>query len=221
MQASVTESVMIFEALAKEYDLWYEKHPLIFEAEARTVESFDLKGFGVEIGVGTGTFARRLSLALGVDPALGMIRIAKRRGVDVVRGFGERLPFADGVFDYALVANTLCFLHNPHASLKEIRRVLKEKGTLVVCEVPSDSLWGKVAMKKAESGHELYSIAKLLTIEELRQIVLAAGFKILDSRGTLSFGPEDTERIECPDRNVEGKGFVCLKARSTAVTGKG
>ena len=46
----------------------------------------------------------------------------------------EKIPLENGSVDTALLTYTLCSIPDPLAALLEIRRVLKEGGTLVFCE---------------------------------------------------------------------------------------
>jgi ubiquinone/menaquinone biosynthesis C-methylase UbiE len=63
----------------------------------------------VEIGVGTGRFASALGVPLGVEPSESMRRIARKRGIEVISGKAEALPFRDGCLDYVLMV-TVCLL---------------------------------------------------------------------------------------------------------------
>jgi hypothetical protein len=49
--------------------------------------------WGLEIGVGTGRFAVPLGVRWGVDPSIRMGKMAKARGIQVVSGRAESLPF--------------------------------------------------------------------------------------------------------------------------------
>ena len=128
-----------FDTYANEYDAWYQRNREILESECKLIESLDLKGFGVDVGIGTGIFAPSSHVSVGVDPAVNMLRIARRRRVDVVCACGEFLPFRGKVFDFAMMIATLCFLEKPEEVLKEIRRILKDGGFLVACILPRDS----------------------------------------------------------------------------------
>jgi ubiquinone/menaquinone biosynthesis C-methylase UbiE len=101
----------------------------------------------LDIGCGTGRHAVPLALGgfdvVGVDFAPGMLaraagRAAQHRAeldlrqVDVRSG----LPFPDGSFDAALCSYVLQTIDNPVALLREVRRVLKPDGALLV-EVPT------------------------------------------------------------------------------------
>ena len=76
------------------------------------------------------------------DFSQGMLRVGKRRRPDLpfVAGDATRLPFADGAFD----AVTICFgLRNvvdPDAALREMLRVTRHGGRIVVCEF-SQPVW--------------------------------------------------------------------------------
>jgi len=154
-----------------------------------------------------------LGIDIGVDPSTAMLLFAKRRGIQTLRAVGEHLPFRGRCFDYVLLAGTLCFLDNPAMTLKEAQDVLKADGSLIVCEVPKDSVWGKAIEEKGKKGHRFYSRAKLHTVQELHRLLEDARFRLVDSIGTLSFSPLELERAEDPTYSLEGMSFVCLRAK--------
>ena len=103
------------------------------------------RGRVLEIGMGTGRnlpfYDRaRVTGLVGVDPALQMHRLARKRsaqaGIDVelVGLSAERLPLPDDSFDTVVCTYTLCSIPDPGAALHEVRRVLKPGGRLLFCE---------------------------------------------------------------------------------------
>ena len=99
----------------------------------------------LEIGIGTGLNMRhydksRIESLTGLDPALEMHKLAKKRirraglEVDLVGLSAERIPRADASFDTVIVTYTLCTIPDPLAALKEMRRVLVPGGQLIFCE---------------------------------------------------------------------------------------
>jgi ubiquinone/menaquinone biosynthesis C-methylase UbiE len=64
------------------------------------------------------------------------------RGVEVVQGIAEALPFADDSFDHARVVPTICFVDAPGAMLAQARRVLRPGGTLVIGFLDRESAFG-------------------------------------------------------------------------------
>lgn len=202
----------VFEKHAKEYDSWYFKHPAIYESEIRVLEGFNLKGLGLEIGIGTGVFASRIGVDLGIDTSLAVLHIAKERGVEVIRALGEHLPFADKIFDYVLMVCTLCFLDKPSLVIKESFRVLKNDGSLIVCVVLKDSPWGRSYEEKKKAGHKFYSYAKFYTTHELKKLIVDQGLSIVEAKSTLSYSPSEEERFEEPLRGYKGS-FVCLRVK--------
>jgi SAM-dependent methyltransferase len=63
-------------------------------------------------------------------------RVALRHGLtaDIVDGTGESIPFPDNSFDSVHIGLVLCSVDDVAATLREIRRVLKPSGRLVVLE---------------------------------------------------------------------------------------
>jgi demethylmenaquinone methyltransferase/2-methoxy-6-polyprenyl-1,4-benzoquinol methylase len=76
--------------------------------------------------------------AVGCDFSLGMVRTGhatRGRGrVPFVAGDGMHLPFADGVFDAVTISFGLRNIVDPAAALKEMARVVRPGGRLVICE---------------------------------------------------------------------------------------
>jgi len=201
----------VFEDYAKEYDSWYLEHPAIYESEVRVVKELSMRGLGLEIGIGTGVFASRIGVDVGIDPTLAMLHIAKVRGVEVIQAVGEHLPFADKTFDYLLMVCTLCFLNRPKVVIEESVRVLKKDGSLIVCEVPKESPWGKLYEERKRAGNKFYRHVKFYTLQELKRLLASQGLRIVDVRGALSYGPSEKERLEEPIKGHKGLGFLCLR----------
>ncbi|MGQ9719401.1 MAG: class I SAM-dependent methyltransferase [Nitrososphaerales archaeon] len=185
----------VFEDHAKEYDSWYLDHPAIYESEVRVVKEFSLRGLGLEVGVGTGVFASRIGVDVGIDPTLAMLHIAKARGVKVIRAVGEHLPFADKIFDYVLMVCTLCFLDKPSLVIKESSRVLKNDGSLIVCVVLKNSPWGRLYEEKKKAGHKFYKYARFYTLHDLKMLIEDQGLSIVEAKNTLSYKPSEKKGL--------------------------
>lgn len=63
--------------------------------------------------------------------------------INLVRGQGERLPFADGAFDAVTFTYLLRYVANPAATIKELARVVRPGGTMASLEfaVPPNIFW--------------------------------------------------------------------------------
>jgi demethylmenaquinone methyltransferase/2-methoxy-6-polyprenyl-1,4-benzoquinol methylase len=94
----------------------------------------------LDLAAGTGTssepFRRRGATVVPCDFSVGMLRVGKRAlpHLPFVAGDGTRLPFADDTFDAVTISFGLRNLVNPDAGLRELLRVARPGGRLVVCE---------------------------------------------------------------------------------------
>ena len=161
---------------AEKYDSWYDRNKEIYEKELNLILSNiqdKEKIRGLEVGVGTGRFACKLN-AVGLDISMNMLKVAKKRGVEVVLADADYLPFKDEKFDFVLFAFTLCFLKKPFEAISEAKRVLKEKGTILVCFIPE----GKLAKEYKSKSSQFYREAKFYKVEEVVEMLENAGFSV-------------------------------------------
>lgn len=98
----------------------------------------------IEIGFGSGLnlphYPAAVRSVTAVEPNDGMLdRSVARvtafgRPVGIVSGRAERMPLRDETFDTAVSTLTLCSVQDPSAVLRELRRVLRPSGKLLVLE---------------------------------------------------------------------------------------
>ncbi len=173
----------VFDLNAKKYDEWFERNKETFYRELRCLAEFT-KGFGLEVGVGTGRFAEKLGINVGVDTSGEVLRIAKGRVENVLVGDAHELPFKDETFDAVYFITTICFLKRPEDALAEAWRVLKFGGTLVIAFVPLDSPLGKEYDRLGRKGHVFYSVARFYETGELLEMIERVGFEVRNVRST-------------------------------------
>ncbi|CAA9351020.1 MAG: Demethylmenaquinone methyltransferase [uncultured Frankineae bacterium] len=95
----------------------------------------------LDLAAGTATssavLARSGADVVGCDFSLGMLRVGRRaehEGVELVAGDALRLPFADGSFDAVTISFGLRNTSDVDVALRELLRVTRPGGRLVVCE---------------------------------------------------------------------------------------
>lgn len=90
--------------------------------------------------VSTVEYARSGAWCVAVDFSLGMLRGGAHRAVPKVAADAFHLPFATGCFDAVTVSFGLRNMHDTVAALREMRRVVRPGGRLVICEVSQPPL---------------------------------------------------------------------------------
>lgn len=203
-------SADIFNSRAIEYDRWYDEHRLVYLSELKAVEKFECKR-GVEIGVGTGRFARGGAILVGVDPSINMLKLAPKN-VHLIQGVGEALPLRSKAFDCAFIIVTLCFVDDPIQVLRESIRVSEK---VITCIIPRRSPWGRRYESLGKRGHAIYSKAKFYSVKNVIDIASEIGLRPAKIIATMSREPGKGEFIEevrhVSAEEAENYGFVCIE----------
>jgi demethylmenaquinone methyltransferase/2-methoxy-6-polyprenyl-1,4-benzoquinol methylase len=139
-----TDVRRMFDAVARRYDLTNDVLSLGQDRRWRrdVISAVDPRRgeLVLDLAAGTGTssqpFADRGATVVPCDFSLGMLRVGKqaRPALPFTAGDGTRLPFADATFDAVTISFGLRNIVDPVAGLREMRRVTRPGGRLVVCE---------------------------------------------------------------------------------------
>ena len=137
----------MFDDVAKRYDLTNDVLSLGQDRRWRraVVDAVDPQpGEKVlDLAAGTGTssqpFADLGAQVVPCDFSVGMLRVGKRARpvLPFTAGDATRLPFADDTFDAVTISFGLRNVVDPDAGLREMLRVTRPGGRLVVCEFSS------------------------------------------------------------------------------------
>lgn len=220
---------------AAAYDAWYttplgaaaHRIELALIAEAARPRPGER---ALDAGCGTGIYTAWLSgLGLNVtgldrDPAMLAAAAEKDPEARLVEGDVGRLPFADGEFDLVLAVTLLCFLDGPGraAAARELVRVTRPGGRIVIGELARFSLWAAERRLRAWLGSRAWSGVRFTTAGELSGLLRAAGARVTSSRYGLYLPPraprviiERAEALEWVARRLgpAGAAFVVVRAK--------
>ncbi len=119
---------------------WYEREfrssPLA-DIPLQTVHRLlgESSGSLLDLGCGTGIYTQAMFewgwTVTGVDVSEDMLRLARARGLDVVRADGAALPFDDESFDAVVSMWTHTDVDDFAVMVREVQRVLRREGPFV------------------------------------------------------------------------------------------
>jgi ubiquinone/menaquinone biosynthesis C-methylase UbiE len=144
---------------------WVEApHPVVTRDRLRSV-LIPLPGERLlEIGPGTGYYTFEMADWVGPDGRVEILDLQQEFLDHVMRGSGERanivptqgdatdLPYEDGSIDAVILTAVLGEIPDTGAALREIRRVLRPGGRLVVGELFGDPHFTTLASLRRQSG---------------------------------------------------------------------
>jgi SAM-dependent methyltransferase len=128
----------------------------------------------LEIGPGTGIYSIPVATALGPSGALDVLDVqqamldevrtrARAAGVgNITRACGDArtLPYPDAAFDAAFLVGVLGEIPDEAAALRELRRVLKPSGRLVVGEVAFDPDFVRLGALRCRTGDARFAFER-------------------------------------------------------------
>lgn len=106
----------------------------------RQIKRFKKNGKILDVGCGAGKFLAIMQKkgykAYGLDISATACKLARSQGLKVFEGTLETVRFPRAYFDIITLWHILEHLHRPSANLKEIERILKKDGILLI-ETPN------------------------------------------------------------------------------------
>jgi ubiquinone/menaquinone biosynthesis C-methylase UbiE len=138
-----------------------------------------------------------------------MLRLAKERGILVVQGIGESLPFKDESFNFVQIVFVIEFIDNLFLFFREAARTLGRNGALILGFIDRDSRWGRYYAQNPSRRKCFHppSVEEILDILEKIGMIFQEAFQILFQP------PPDIDRKEEPKSGFGEGGFIVLKAR--------
>ncbi len=116
---------------------------------------------------------------VGLDISLPMLMRARQKTAGhtyhPIAGDMLSLPFADEVFDKTVSMTALEFIENAYDAVRELFRVTRKGGVIVVTTLNSLSPWADRRKQKAEKGHHLFEKMIFRSPDEIRSLVPVDG----------------------------------------------
>ncbi|MDY6999006.1 MAG: demethylmenaquinone methyltransferase [Actinomycetota bacterium] len=213
------EVASMFDGVARRYDL------------TNTVLSLGQDRFwrratraALEIGPGdrvldlaAGTAVSTVELAgsgawcVAADFSVGMLAAGAARSVPKVAGDATRLPFADGVFDAVTISFGLRNVVDHAAGLREMARVTRPGGRLVVCEFSTPTNAAFATVYKEYLMRALPRMARTVSSNPDAYVYLAESIRAWPDQPDLARRIESAGWTDVRWRNLTG-GIVALHA---------
>ncbi len=203
-----------FDQNIREYEQWFVENRYVYRSEIAAVRHFlPSKGLRLEIGVGSGQFAKPLQIPYGIDPSENMLLLAQQKGIVVIKSVAEFLPFKNNVFDFVVMVTTVCFVDGVNDSFQEAKRILKPNGKFLVGIIDKNSPLGQIYQTKKHEN-VFYRLATFYSTEEIISLLEQNKFKNLEIVQTV-FGRLAEIKVRQLFKKGHGEGgFVVIRAEA-------
>lgn len=130
-----------YNRIAKFYDVLDKPMEMALSKWRKQLAS-EAKGNVLEVGIGTGRniplYSDKVTLT-GIDFSSNMVEISRRKygdrsNVEILEMDAENMAFEDNNFDTVVTSCVFCSVPDPVQGLKEIKRVCKNDGKIVMLE---------------------------------------------------------------------------------------
>jgi len=148
------------------------------------IANYRSSGRLLDIGCATGAFLRKVRQegnwdVYGIEINPDVANYAKRHyDLNIHIGTLENAGFPDHFFDVVTLWDVLEHLHNPLATLQEIRRILTHGG-LVVIRVPNGASWDARIFRQYWAGLDAPRHLYVFSPDTLSLLLQKAGFELL------------------------------------------
>jgi ubiquinone/menaquinone biosynthesis C-methylase UbiE len=186
-------------------------------------------GTALDLGCGTGVMldhlGRRYPRVLGLDISQEMLegydlsRLPPGLQLWLLRGDMARLPLRAGSVDVVVCRSALHHMDDEAGVLREIARVLRPDGRLVLGEPANDNLLTRAArafVKRRPSYGKIHTIDRAYTRSQLRALLDAAGLRVVREVrfGFLAYPLCDNPELVPVLKHLPGAGAIAAALRA-------
>ncbi len=204
----------IFNQNVEAYEAWYDTYPEVFQSEVAAIKQQLLKLpeniYGIEVGLGTGRFSEILGIKEGIEPSEEMAKKAMKRGIEIMKGFAENLPYSDFHFDFILFV-TICHLKDFKLALNEAYRVLKPEGSVIIAFLDKEQAIAKHYEEKRHLS-TFFKNATYYSVDRVKDLLKEEKFKDFEFNQTLFGELNEIKTVQVPKEGYGEGSFVVVKA---------
>jgi ubiquinone/menaquinone biosynthesis C-methylase UbiE len=182
----------------------------------------------LDLGCGTGNLLAAAgkigALFIGVDFSEEMLKRARSKGKNLVMADLHHLPFKDGCIDGAVSVNVFYQLPHPEAFVKEVLRILKPRGKIVVSTPRQGASTRRLDLELIKTAIRnpklLIDIRKLVEYSNVDK-------KIIDANPDAFYDKEELEKIfenfevQSIKKAYKGQNWLVVARKSPQLVGDG
>ncbi len=204
----------MFNSIAGRYDLLNRVLSIgvdnLWRRKGLSLFSDSKKGVLLDLGCGTGDLSRMsfkygFKKVVGADFSIGMLLKGAGKNshfpeISLCNSDAEKLPFKNGVFDACCIAFAVRNFQNRDAALREISRVLREKGELMIIEfsMPDNPvlkavyrfyffkilpfIGGLISGNFGAYSYLPQSVSRFPAVDFFKEMILDSGFSRVETR---------------------------------------
>lgn len=138
-------------------------------------------GMLLEIGVGNGVHFRlyKKHKIIGIDISSTMLQLARKQNcgnIELLQMDGQAMSFKDSQFDYVVLSHVIAVVDNPEQLLREVIRVLKPKGKVLILNHFTPKNW----LRHIDGAfHVISKLLRFRSVFDIHQVKTITNFTLL------------------------------------------
>ncbi|UDQ99021.1 class I SAM-dependent methyltransferase [Lentisphaerota bacterium WC36G] len=188
----------------------------VIKDEIIRIAKFSSNDIILDLACGPGIMTEAISPLVAkicaVDVTSKMVELCRERhlkNVQTIQSPAEKLPFKDNMFDVVVTRLAIHHFENPEVVIREIKRVLKDNGKIIIADVYSSNNIDEAQLHNSLEFFRDPSHSKMLSLNQFKELFLNNSL-IVQTEEKLAQNQEFNQWLAIVDDYQRKRALECI-----------